>query len=124
VFLIIFLTDFLFASSTKLSSMRIPAGAPSSGWLWLLQKFPNLKKYEVRRPPTGTLVVVGFIGFTTIAVSVMFIMPKYYSEYYRQVQTEKRALIGATNREELAHGLRPWEDPFGRESKKALPASK
>lgn len=98
--------------------MRVPTGAPSSGWLWLTQKFPNLKKYEFKRPPTGTIAVIGFISFTSIAVLVMFIMPKYYSDYYRKVQTEKRALIGATDREALAQGLRPWSDPFDRESKK------
>ncbi|KAI6183741.1 hypothetical protein M3Y97_00521500 [Aphelenchoides bicaudatus] len=102
--------------------MRIPTGAPSYGFLWLQQRFPSLKKYKFRRPPNGTLFVFGFLGFTSLAVLAMFGMPKYYNEYYRQIQTEKRALIGATNREQLAGGLRPWSDPFEREKKKNPPS--
>jgi hypothetical protein len=89
----------------------------------LKEKFPVLKKTDFKKPPNGTVAVVGFIGFTSIAVLIMFVVPRYYRDYYLKVQTEKRALIGATDREKLAQGLAPWKDPFDRESKKSPPAS-
>jgi hypothetical protein len=98
--------------------MRAPNDAPTSGWLRLQQKFPNLKEYKYQRPPNGTIAVVGFLGFTTTVAVIMFVLPKLYNDYYRQSQTQKRQLIGATDREELAQGMRPWSDPFDRDRKK------
>lgn len=102
--------------------MRAPKSAPTAGWLRLQQIFPSLGKYKFKRIPNGTLIVYAFLGFTSVATFVMFVMPMYYRDYYRQAQTENRSLIRAT-REEMAQGMRPWSDPFERESKKRPPPS-
>lgn len=104
-----------FESKIWVLDMRVPDNAPTSGWLRLQQKFPSLKEYKFKKPPNGTIAVISFLGFTSTFVIIMFVMPKYYNEYYRESQTQKRNLIGATNREELAQGMRPWSDPFDRD---------
>jgi hypothetical protein len=98
--------------------MRVPTGAPTAGWLRLQQSYPKLKEYKFKKPPNGTLYVLGFLGVTSTFVIIMFVVPKIYNEYYRESQTRLRSMIGATNQEELAQGMRAWSDPFDRERKK------
>lgn len=86
--------------------MRIPSGAPTSGWLRFQQAYPQIEKYKVKRPPNGTLYVLGFLTITGSFAAFMFLMPQFYKEYYQESQAQKRAAIGATNRDELAQGVR------------------
>ena len=96
--------------------MRAPAGAPTSGWLRLKQRHPLLARLKFRRPPLGTLAVWGLVGGTSIAAFFMFAWPHLYRDYYKQQQAQKRALLHA-DRETLAQGMRPWSDPFDRDTK-------
>uniref|UniRef100_A0AC34F3Z5 Uncharacterized protein n=1 Tax=Panagrolaimus sp. ES5 TaxID=591445 RepID=A0AC34F3Z5_9BILA len=91
--------------------MRVPEGAPVTGWLWLQTKIPSLRK--ISRPSLGTIAVITTVSLTVLAVYAVGIQPKLYNEYYRQSQAEKRSTIKAT-REELAQGLPVWKDPFDR----------
>uniref|UniRef100_A0A914XXG0 Uncharacterized protein n=1 Tax=Panagrolaimus superbus TaxID=310955 RepID=A0A914XXG0_9BILA len=91
--------------------MRVPEGAPVTGWLWLQTKIPSLRK--ISRPSLGTIAVITTVTLTAFAAYAIAVQPKLNNEYYRQSQAEKRSTIKAT-REELAQGLPVWKDPFDR----------
>uniref|UniRef100_A0AC34Q2V3 Uncharacterized protein n=1 Tax=Panagrolaimus sp. JU765 TaxID=591449 RepID=A0AC34Q2V3_9BILA len=91
--------------------MRVPKGAPTTGWFKLQQRFPTLK--AISRPTLGTIAVISTCIITVFAVYAVGIQPKINNEYYKNVQKEARSKMHAS-REELANGLRPWSDPFER----------
>uniref|UniRef100_A0A7E4UTF6 Small integral membrane protein 20 n=1 Tax=Panagrellus redivivus TaxID=6233 RepID=A0A7E4UTF6_PANRE len=91
--------------------MRVPEGAPVSGWLKFQQKFPALR--QISKPSLGTVAVIACITTTVFAVYAVGVGPKIHNDYYKESQKEKRALL-RTTREETAQGLRPWSDPFER----------
>ena len=91
--------------------MRVPEGAPVSGWLRLQKKFPALK--SVSRPPLGTVAVIATVSVIVFGIYAVGIEPKIHNDYYKESQQQKRALINKS-KEELAQGLRPWSDPFDR----------
>uniref|UniRef100_A0A0N4ZUW3 Small integral membrane protein 20 n=1 Tax=Parastrongyloides trichosuri TaxID=131310 RepID=A0A0N4ZUW3_PARTI len=89
--------------------MRIPDGVKAPFLLRMKSKFPVIN--SMTRPSLGSVAVFGVSLLTIVAVYEVVVQPKFNADYYKQSQMEKRALIHGS-REDLAHGMRPWSDPF------------
>lgn len=95
-----------------LMTIRFPKGAPvpkSAAW--------RLSNKKIKLPPLGT---IGVIVCTTLIAGAFYavgIQPKVNHEYYQEKQEKNFAKMNLS-KEERARGLRPWSDPFDRESKK------
>ncbi|TKR71685.1 hypothetical protein L596_019242 [Steinernema carpocapsae] len=91
--------------------MRIPEGAPLTSSMKMQQKLGVFRRFK--KPSLGTVAVVATVALTAGAVFAVTAYPKLNNDYYKEVQKQKRAMIEAS-RDELAHGQRPWSDPFDR----------
>ncbi|VDK19459.1 unnamed protein product [Anisakis simplex] len=91
--------------------MRIPSGAPQTFSLRIRQRFPSLSR--ISRPSVGTIGVAITLALTSAAVFGVCVYPYIRKDYYQDAQKHDRAFLKA-DREELAHGQRPWSNPFER----------